>query len=178
MKNRKNYLKARKKQFKWSQIGYVSKDSICPLCGGKTLVQIDKYDSWACPACGEWLDEACGDPDCPYCSMRPPLKPSIWRMSKPAALDSESAGGATTTSTRQMAWSGTRILFKYRCKLLHAVFCMYWSQESYKYSLYNSWCTYTKWIILLIYWYFLNIWSNLSSMLFCLLIKIIRHIFS
>ncbi|EOS23635.1 MAG: hypothetical protein K1W27_01200 [Lachnospiraceae bacterium] len=71
MKNRRNYLKARKKQFKWSQLGYVSKDALCPLCGANTLVQIDKYDSWACPSCGEWLDEACGDPDCPYCSLRP-----------------------------------------------------------------------------------------------------------
>lgn len=131
------------------------------------------------PAASGWMRRAATQTArIAVCGRRPPLKPSIWRMSKPAALDSESAGGATTTSTRQMAWSGTRILFKYRCKLLHAVFCMYWSQESYKYSLYNSWCTYTKWIILLIYWYFLNIWSNLSSMLFCLLIKIIRHIFS
>ena len=71
MKNRKNYLKSRKKQFKWTQLGYISKDSICPICGGKSLIQFDKYDSWACMSCFEWLDPACGDPDCPYCSQRP-----------------------------------------------------------------------------------------------------------
>lgn len=49
MKNRKNYLKARKKQFKWSQLGYISKDTLCPFCGGNTLIQIYKYDAWACP---------------------------------------------------------------------------------------------------------------------------------
>jgi len=72
MKNRKNYLKARKKQLKWKQLGYLSTESICPLCGAKSLIQFDRYDAWACMSCLEWLDPACGDPNCPFCSMRPP----------------------------------------------------------------------------------------------------------
>lgn len=71
MKSRKNYLKARKKQFQWSYIGWVVKDSICPICSGSPLVLIDQYDAWACISCNEWLDKACDDPDCPYCSIRP-----------------------------------------------------------------------------------------------------------
>lgn len=71
MKNRKNYLKARKKRLKWKQLGYISGESVCPLCGEKSLIQFDRYDSWACMSCLEWLDPTCGDPDCPYCSIRP-----------------------------------------------------------------------------------------------------------
>ncbi len=71
MKNRKNYLKARKKQLKWFQLGWVVKDSICPICGEKPLIQFDRYDSWGCISCNEWLDEACDDLNCPYCSIRP-----------------------------------------------------------------------------------------------------------
>lgn len=71
MKNRKNYLKARKKRFQWSYIGWVGKDSTCPICGGSPLVQIYRYDAWACISCNEWLDKACDDPNCPYCRIRP-----------------------------------------------------------------------------------------------------------
>ena len=71
MKNRKNDLKARKKYFQWKQLGYIAKDSICPICGEKSLIEFDRYDAWACMSCLEWLDAACGDPKCPYCSMRP-----------------------------------------------------------------------------------------------------------
>lgn len=72
MKNRKNALKSRRKQLRWKQLGYISTESICPICGAKSLIQFDQYDAWACMSCLEWLDEVCGDPDCPYCSMRPP----------------------------------------------------------------------------------------------------------
>ena len=70
MKNRKNYLKARKKQFKWKLMGWHS-SSICPKCGQQTIFQIDEYDSWCCITCNEWLDTTCGDPNCPFCSQRP-----------------------------------------------------------------------------------------------------------
>ncbi len=71
MRNRKNYLKSRKRRLKWSQLGYISEDSVCPNCGEKSLIQFDRYDAWACMSCLEWLDTACSDPDCPYCSLRP-----------------------------------------------------------------------------------------------------------
>ncbi len=70
MKNRKNYLKSRKKNFKWKLIGWYS-DSECRKCGKKAILQIEKYDSWCCITCNEWLDDVCGDPDCPFCSKRP-----------------------------------------------------------------------------------------------------------
>lgn len=70
MKSRKNYLRFRKNQFKWKQIGWHS-DSVCPDCGQKGIYQIDRYDAWCCIFCNVWLDEVCGDPDCPFCSKRP-----------------------------------------------------------------------------------------------------------
>lgn len=70
MKNRKKYLKARKKQFRWQQIGMFS-DKKCSKCGQNTLIQIYKHDAWACIACNEWHDEACNFPKCPFCSNRP-----------------------------------------------------------------------------------------------------------
>ncbi|MDE6619567.1 MAG: hypothetical protein K2K74_03575 [Lachnospiraceae bacterium] len=72
MKNRKNALKSRKKQWRWKLLGYISKDSVCPDCGEKSLILFDRYDAWACMSCLEWLDDVCGEPGCPYCSMRPP----------------------------------------------------------------------------------------------------------
>lgn len=70
MKNRRNYLKSRKKQFKWKLMGWHS-ESVCSKCGQKTIYYIDKYDAWCCASCNEWLDEPCSDPDCPFCSGRP-----------------------------------------------------------------------------------------------------------
>ena len=70
MKNRKNYLKARKKQFKWKTIGWPS-ESVCSKCGQKTIYHIYRYDAWCCISCNEWLDEICSDPNCPFCSRRP-----------------------------------------------------------------------------------------------------------
>ena len=70
MKNRKNYLKARKKQFKMSQIGWVINEK-CPECEEKAMILIYKHDALACMACNEWKDKACDDPKCPLCSTRP-----------------------------------------------------------------------------------------------------------
>lgn len=71
MKNRKNYLKARKKQFKWNLIGWHNTGSICPKCEKETVFHIYKYDAWCCTSCNEWWDDVCGDPDCPFCGKRP-----------------------------------------------------------------------------------------------------------
>lgn len=70
MKSRKNYLQYQKNQHKWKLMGWHS-DSECSKCGRKTIFQIYRYDAWCCISCNEWLDEPCGDPDCPYCSNRP-----------------------------------------------------------------------------------------------------------
>ena len=70
MKNRKNYLKFRKKLFKWKLIGFHSGRE-CSNCGQKTVYQIYKYDAWCCISCNEWLDATCEDPKCPFCSKRP-----------------------------------------------------------------------------------------------------------
>ena len=61
---------ARKKQYKWKQIGMFS-DRKCKICGNSTLIQIYKYDAWACITCNEWLDKVCGSENCPFCSKRP-----------------------------------------------------------------------------------------------------------
>ena len=70
MKNRKNYLKARKKRFKWDMVGWHS-DIPCAKCGQKTKYHIYKYDAWCCTSCNEWLEKPCGDPNCPMCGKRP-----------------------------------------------------------------------------------------------------------
>lgn len=35
------------------------------------MIQIYKYDAWACITCNEWLDKTCDDINCPFCSNRP-----------------------------------------------------------------------------------------------------------
>lgn len=46
-------------------------ESACPICGEQRRFYYPKYDSNCCIACDTWEDEACDDPDCPYCSIRP-----------------------------------------------------------------------------------------------------------
>ncbi len=70
MKNRKNYLKFRKNQFKWKLIGCHS-EAECTKCGQQTVYYIYKYDAECCISCNEWLEAGCQDPDCPFCSRRP-----------------------------------------------------------------------------------------------------------
>lgn len=70
MKSRKNFLKFRKNQFKWDLIGWHF-EAVCDKCGQKTIYQIYKYDAVCCISCNEWLEEACSDPNCPFCSGRP-----------------------------------------------------------------------------------------------------------
>ena len=43
----------------------------CENCDNFTLIQIYKYDAWACITCNEWIDEVCDSIDCPFCSNRP-----------------------------------------------------------------------------------------------------------
>ena len=82
MKSRKNYLKYRRKIFKWNLIGWHS-DSECIQCGQKTIYQIYKYDAWCCISCNEWLDAPCSDPDCPFCSRRPQTPYEAYFLAEP-----------------------------------------------------------------------------------------------
>ena len=51
MKNRKNYLKRRKRNYEWKQIGMfaINPTRACDKCGRLDgIIQIYKYDAWAC----------------------------------------------------------------------------------------------------------------------------------
>lgn len=69
MKNRKNYLKAKKKRHIWEKIGVFNKNK-CPFCGENGVIFIYECDAFGCIACNQWIDNVCGDPDCPLCSKR------------------------------------------------------------------------------------------------------------
>ena len=74
MKNRKNYLKRRKRNYEWKQIGMfaINPTRACDKCGRLDgIIQIYKYDAWACINCNEWLEPVCSDPNCYFCSNRP-----------------------------------------------------------------------------------------------------------
>lgn len=43
----------------------------CSNCGKQTIFMFHRYDASGCLSCNEWLDAACGDPECPYCGNRP-----------------------------------------------------------------------------------------------------------
>lgn len=44
----------------------------CEKCGER-LILLYRYDAVCCPACNQWLDEKCGDPQCTFCSGRPDM---------------------------------------------------------------------------------------------------------
>lgn len=45
----------------------------CPNCGcDKKLVRIDRYDALAHRNCLQWVESGCSDPQCEFCSKRPP----------------------------------------------------------------------------------------------------------
>lgn len=70
MKNRKNYLKHRRKQLKMKQIGRHSCFE-CEKCGQKAKYFIYRYDAWCCISCNLWLEEKCSDHNCTICANRP-----------------------------------------------------------------------------------------------------------
>lgn len=45
----------------------------CSNRGFSFLQFSEKYDSHYCGICGDWLEEACDDPECCHCSNRPAL---------------------------------------------------------------------------------------------------------
>ena len=52
-------------------LGSIRTDSACPECSNAVLVYLEDYDALCCPECNIWLEPACGEPDCPFCSIRP-----------------------------------------------------------------------------------------------------------
>lgn len=70
MKNRKNYLRSRAKKRKIDKCG-LHVNGKCPECEEKDLFYYFRYDATCCVSCDTWIDKACNDPDCPYCSIRP-----------------------------------------------------------------------------------------------------------
>jgi hypothetical protein len=45
-------------------------DVVCPKCS-EFRIYSDKYDSYFCANCNEWLESACRDTTCEYCRKRP-----------------------------------------------------------------------------------------------------------
>ena len=45
-------------------------DQTCPECK-EFRIYNDDYDAFFCPQCNVWLESACSDPTCDYCSKRP-----------------------------------------------------------------------------------------------------------
>lgn len=70
MKDRKNYLAARRNIFRRNLLGCYLEEE-CSNCGKQTIFMFHRYDASGCLSCDEWLDAACGDPECPYCGNRP-----------------------------------------------------------------------------------------------------------
>ena len=88
MKSKKDY-KLRAKLKTYERYGHYSKNE-CPLCGAESTFYYDRFDSFCCVFCDEWLDETCGDPNCPCCSKRPetPLE-GLWFEQERADLRKE-----------------------------------------------------------------------------------------
>ena len=45
-------------------------DETCLKCS-QNKVYYDDYDAFICPQCNVWLESACADSSCEYCSKRP-----------------------------------------------------------------------------------------------------------
>ncbi|MBR0483453.1 MAG: hypothetical protein IJJ69_01570 [Oscillospiraceae bacterium] len=43
----------------------------CPFCGNHPIFLINLYDAKGCLSCNQWLENACSDPECPFCANRP-----------------------------------------------------------------------------------------------------------
>lgn len=63
MRHHREYLQ------RWLENG-VYAGGHCDQCGEK-LILLFRHDAVCCPACNQWLDKSCSDPECPYCSGRP-----------------------------------------------------------------------------------------------------------
>ncbi|MBR6770588.1 MAG: hypothetical protein IKM28_05020 [Lachnospiraceae bacterium] len=81
MKNRKNYLKSRKKAIQWKEIGdFLEKE--CPLCGQRTRLYVYQYDAVCCLSCNQWLETGCSDPNCEFCRKRPETPYAVYWLTE------------------------------------------------------------------------------------------------
>lgn len=55
-------------------------DEICKSCGKKRYYSLE-YDTYYCPFCDIWLEEACDDPECRFCASRPNKPSQLWEKS-------------------------------------------------------------------------------------------------
>ena len=69
MKRRKNFEDTLKKAEAYGFIMACS--GTCPFCEKNTIFLINCHDAKACLSCNQWLEQACSDPNCPYCVNRP-----------------------------------------------------------------------------------------------------------
>jgi len=67
---RRKSIKSHHNENKW-KTHCVLVSSKCKVCGRRILFYWD-YDATFCPNCNEWISEDCGNPKCPFCSIRPP----------------------------------------------------------------------------------------------------------
>lgn len=74
MKNGKKYRLYVTRIRRLSRYGTMLSD-VCPECGKSDTFYYDRFDAVCCLFCDEWLEKACSDPLCTYCSKRPD-KPS------------------------------------------------------------------------------------------------------
>lgn len=45
-------------------------DTACETCS-ELRIYSSQYDAFFCAHCNKWIDEACKDPGCQFCSKRP-----------------------------------------------------------------------------------------------------------
>lgn len=67
-----NTINKKKANFENEKI--IKEEDDCDICGKKIYYSV-VYDAYFCIFCDKWLENACGDPRCEFCSDRP-KKPS------------------------------------------------------------------------------------------------------
>ena len=50
--------------------GQIEQEKHCSTCKFH-LIYYDDFDTYFCPECNSWMESACSDPTCGYCSNRP-----------------------------------------------------------------------------------------------------------
>jgi len=51
--------------------GFVMTETACPKCGQSSTVFDFDHDAQFCPQLNEWIEPACSDARCEFCSNRP-----------------------------------------------------------------------------------------------------------
>ena len=50
--------------------GQIEQEKYCSKCDFH-LIYYDDFDTYFCPECNSWMESACSDSTCRYCSNRP-----------------------------------------------------------------------------------------------------------